>query len=348
MKRCRIPLALLGVALAILLPACRESSSSTQAGKATTASLLKLLPENTRGVVAVDVRRIFQTDAAKKALQDPKTTEEMKKAVDKTGIDPRTDLYLVVMGITKQPGLTGQMPGALIFNLKYDKATLLAKLKAESKRPVQEETYKGTTIYYDFGDEGSKASGAGAFLDASNIVLGEMDTVKAVIDRSKGEGKDVTSNPDLKNVLDTTDKSGLLWGAFAIPPELAKKAAESNPMAKTFEGLNAVSLMFDYKNNALLAEIKALGGSEEQNKKIAEMLTGFKAMGSTMAAKEPAAVKAIDSIAVTSGADFVKLRADLPEELLQKLGSAARDKVSGMVQPKSEPAPEEKKESEGN
>ena len=76
-------------------------------------------------------------------------------------------------------------------------------------------------------------------------------------------------------------------------------------------------------------EIKAPGGEAAKNKQLADMLTGFKALGAGAAAKNPDVGELLNRIEVSSGADFVKIAAGLPEDLLQKAHEVGRAEGRG-------------------
>ena len=94
--------------------------------------------------------------------------------------------------------------------------------------------------------------------------------------------------------------------AFIVPPDLIKKGIEADPQLKVLEGVTALMMSFDYKLSNYIADIRTMGGTEEQNKNLASTLNGFKALGAMLAAKEPAAGDLFNAIEITSGKDFVQ------------------------------------------
>ncbi len=319
--------------------ACGKGGS-VKAGSATAGSLVNLLPRDASGVIVIDVHRVMATEGVKKAILDEKNKARFDKFVAQTGIDPQKDIFFAVIGLTG-PLTKGQEPdGAFIANLKYDKATLLAKLKEEMMKEgkggeLTEETYNGVTLYAGF-DENQKKKGLGAFLDESNILVGSERGVKAVIDVYQKKAENIAKNADMSRVLKAADQQAMVWGAFAVPAGALKSAAEQNPMMKSLENLNGLTLAFDYRNRALSIAIRALGGSEAENKQVADMLTGLKSLGAGAAAKEPGLGEALNRVEIGASADAISLSINLPQDLLDKLRGAAQAKVEGMLKPKSE------------
>jgi hypothetical protein len=135
------------------------------------------------------------------------------------------------------------------------------------------------------------------------------------------------------------DKKAMAWVAFALPPELMK-SAEKNPMMSGFETMNAVTMSFDYKDKSLLTDIRLIGGDKDKNKLLADKITGIKALGAGFASKEPAVGDVLNRIEISSGPDFVRVSASLPEDLLQKLSKKAAKKVEGMIPTEKNPETE--------
>ena len=104
-----------------------------------------------------------------------------------------------------------------------------------------------------------------------------------------------------------------------VPSEAVSQVASNNPMLQSLKGLKSLSMYFDYEAQNIIAEIKAMGTDPEKNKQIADLLSGVKAMGAMAAAKEPAVGELMNKIEITSGDDYVRIYASLPEELIKKL-----------------------------
>jgi hypothetical protein len=194
----------------------------------------------------------------------------------------------------------------------------------EQEQQEQEEQEQQVQEEQEQQEEETKGhkEGAFAFLDSSNIVIGTENEVKMVIDISQKKADNIYKNQALADLLAKTNKEGILWGAILIPAETAKKAAEENPMMSSFAAMKAATLLFDYKNQNILAEIKLMSDNEENNTKITEALNGFKALGGMAAAQKPEIGELLSKIEISSTADHVKISANLPEELLNKLKSA--------------------------
>jgi hypothetical protein len=335
-KTVSIGLALVFVFLG--LAACKKSAA-TGADVA-----LGLLPKNVQGIVVIDVNKAMTTAVVDKALKESKEYQKYQEFIKETGIDPQKDIYFVAFGISGI-GQSGETSGSGvgIINLKYNKDTLLPKLK-EKATNVQETVYEGVTIYAVPEGEG-KISMSGAFLDNAHIAIGEDKELKAVIDVFAKKADNVFKNAELSALINKSNKAAMVWAAIQFPPEMMKGVAASNPMASDLGDIKAIQIYFDYANKSLQLEIKAVGGDAEKNKKLAETLTGFKALGGMAGGDKPEIGELINKIEISSASDAVKIFANVPEDLLNKLSATATKTVEEKLEgAKTEEKKDEKKE----
>ncbi len=324
----------LSLALVLLLfgiAACKKAGPPA-AGSATATDMLSMIPKSAQGVVVLDVHAALNTAFVDKMLKEGEDKQKYLDFIKDTGIDPQKDIYLAVIGLMGTGGLNNASP-AIVVNLKYDKDKLLAKLK-EKATNVTEEVYEGLTLY-TVPEADDKKPMTGVFYDASNIILGEAKDVKAVIDVVKKGGENILKNETLSPLLKSADKSAIVWAAVAFPPDMMKSVAAQNPMASSLENMKSLLVALNYKNKALQIEIKGMGGDAEKNKQTAEALNGLKALGAMASTEKPEIGELVNKIEVTSSAEFVKIAANFPEELLTKLGATSKP---------PETKPEEKKD----
>ncbi len=305
----------------LIFVSCAKKPAASKSGAAKAEDVLSLLPKESRGVIVVDLHRLMQMGAVNKAIQEDKSGD-YQKFVQSTGIDPQKDVFFAVAAMTGEIGQSAQ-DGAAIINLKYDKEKLLAMLKEEKGEPTQVE-YDGFTIYQTVDKEDGKPM-SGVFLDDANIAFGSEPAVKQVIDVFQKKADNLWKSADLAPLIKGTNTASMVWGAFSVPQQTVEKAASQNPMLGAFSEIKSLVLAFDSKDNNLSLEIKALSPNPDKNKQMAETLIGFKSLGgSAVSAKEPLLGEVLNKIEITSGADYVKITAVIPEDLLQSLSQKVK------------------------
>jgi hypothetical protein len=316
----------------LLVVACGKKAASPTAGSAKGEDMLSLFPKDTRGLIVIDVHRIMQTGPVTKAIQEGQNKQKYDEFVTETGIDPQKDVYFFAAGMMgdfnqKNPD------GAAVINLKYDKAKIL-ELVQKKRGELTTTEYNGVTVYQAPPGEDNKPV-AGVFLDQSNILVGADAAVKKVIDVYQKKADNIWKNEQMPTLLKGMNTSAMVWGGMSIPPDALKQAASSNPMLGSFSDIRSVVLSFDFRDNNMLVEIKAMSPDPNKNKQMADALNGFKALGAGAAAKEPLVGELLNKIDISSAADNVKISASIPNDLLQSLGDKMKSK-------KAEPQQEEK------
>jgi len=328
----------LSVLLTLLFASC--APAGVKSGAAAGEALIKLLPEGTIGVMAVDVQRMMGTEMAGKVLEDPEAREKYDEFVKMSGIDPMKDITYVGFGLIGGSGANVQ-EGGVVINLKYDKAKLLGLMK-EKAPEIKEETYNGVVLYTNLdGSEGKQTTRA-VFLDDAHIVLGGEKAVKGIIDVHQKKADSLAKSAVMSAILKKVDMSGFAWGAFAVPQELLKKGIETSPQFKVLEGVTALTLALDFKLATFSADIRAHGGTKEQNADLASALNGFKALGAMLAAQEPVAGEALNGIEISSGPDYTRISVSLPLEVVDKFGKLAQSKAGEFMKKGAAPAEEKK------
>jgi hypothetical protein len=332
----------LAVLLIVGLAAC-TSTTAVKSGAAAGEALVKMMPATTTGVVAVDVKRLMETEAVQKALQKPEAKAKYDEFIQMSGIDPMKDVTYLGFGFsaTSEGGAPGMNGGAII-TLKYDKAKLQGLIK-EKAPEAKEVIYNGVTLYTDLDGTEAKDQSAAAFLDETHIVVGSENTVKGIIDVHQKKADSLAKKAEMSAMLKKVDKSGIAWGAFAIPPDLLKKGIETTPQLKVLEGVTGVTMAYDYRLATFVADIRTVGGTKEQNANLASTLTGLKSLGAMFAAQEPVAGEALNGVEISSGDDYTRLSISLSQEVLDKLGKLAESKAGDLMKPKKDAPPEEKK-----
>lgn len=317
---------------------CEGNLVAPKAGKAKAQDMLKLIPKDAIAVFFIDIHRVMTIEFVDKIIKEKENDEIFDEFTGfqefkaKTGIDPQKDIYFIV------GALTGEMEkekheGVGIINLKYNKDILLSMIKEEVEEQEEEEEeeeeehaeeeeeeehelieeeYNGVMIYtIKEEDEGKSFS----FIDDSNIVAGNENEVKSVIDVLQKKRENVFKNEELSALLTKTNKNALFWGAILIPPEAINKVISENPQLSVLEAVNAVSMYFDYKNKNIIAEIKLMSSDPMKNQELADNLNGFKSMFATVQIQDLNMGEILDKIEITSGPDHVKIYASFPEDL---------------------------------
>ncbi|MFW6131234.1 MAG: DUF3352 domain-containing protein [Candidatus Aminicenantaceae bacterium] len=306
---------------------CGKKAKAPEAGSASPEDMLSMLPADLTGVIVIDAHRAMTTKMVSDFIEKDENYKEYQEFIDKTGLDPQKDIYFLAVGISEnikeedeEYVYGGKTKVGAVLNLKYDKESLLALIKEkqeeEEKKELIEEQYKGFTLYTPEDEDEDFMM---AFLDESNMALGTADGIKSVIDVYQKEAANVFKNENLYALISDVNRKAMVWGAFTLSEIRKETMVKDNPMFQALKGVSSIAMFFDYKNANLSAEIKVNSIDETKNKKVVEFLIGIKSFGAMAAEENPEIGEIINKIEITSGTDHVKVSANIPEELLQKL-----------------------------
>lgn len=293
-------------------------SEGPKAGNAQAENMLKLLPANVDGVFFVDLARTMEMEIARKTITED---EEIQAFIEQTNIDPLNDIFFLAGAVTQKENENDKEKVAVILNLNFDKNTILSLIREKAKeagQEINETDHEGYTIYGMWDDEKEVSL---SFIDESNIIFGDKTQTQAIIDVILKKTDNFYSNETLANLVSKTDKQAIFWGAIHFAPESLDEMTADNPMLQDLKNLQAASISFNYKNQAILADIKLMGGDETKNKSLADFLTGIKGLAGMMAAEKPEIGVLMNAITITSGPEHVQVSAIIPEELLNSLKS---------------------------
>ncbi|MCX7975002.1 MAG: hypothetical protein N3B16_10980 [Candidatus Aminicenantes bacterium] len=312
----------------IIFPlACTKKARLPQAGQAKALNLIQLLPKNTLGIFAFDVKRSLDTSLAQYSLEDKEISSKIEEFKNHTGIDLNKDIYLIAGGIIaidqKEP------QPVIMINLHYYREKLVNLIRQKIPQAPIEIVYGKTTIYKLDADKGPNSGFA--FYDNSNIFLGSLEALEKLIDVCEGKAENLQQNHELNSLLKKTKTEALSWSAFLLPAEAMTEVAKANPMLSPLQKLRSLILSFDYKNKNLIAEIKAMGSEEAYHKQLADFFTGLRAMGVMATTNYPEVSELLNRIEIISTAEQVGLNFSLPEDLLIKLSDRLKKEVEAKL-----------------
>lgn len=312
----------------LMIPGCGGQKSLTGGGGE--MDLFSLLPDNAAGVFSVNFKKLTQLAFFDKMIKEAeqKETTDTKKFfknyqdfVDKTGIDPKKDVYSMAFGVYGQLG-SKEPDTVFLANLNYKQNALLTLIK-EQAPGFAEETYNGVGVYKFKDDDGKDI--ALSFLGDNLIAAGRPDLLMKVIDLHNGKGQAVTADATLKPHFNKLKTDAIAAFIFGFPQD-AKKVHDTGMLKLDLTKAEAIVGYVDYAGTTWTGEITMISPNEEANQQLVSTLNGLKMMA---AAGGPDVEELVKNLDLKASADSVKLRITLTEELMEKL----QNKMSGAMTP---------------
>ena len=243
---------------------------------------------------------------------EPEMFESYSDFVQKTGVNPKTDIIAVAMAFTGKMSMSGDADVLIVIQVNYKKDTIMNFINSQGAR-YTEEVYN-TISMYKFADSKGKDK-AFAFINDKTLAAGKPEDLKQVIDLSKGTGKSIMTNEAMIPHFKKFKSDAMAAFVFEIPVE-ARKVSD-NPMMK-FDFTKAEALIgnFDYSSGTFMGEMILVSKNKAANEQIVTVLNGFKAMG---AMGGPDVVERLNNVNLTANDESVVLKLSITEALAEKL-----------------------------
>jgi len=223
---------------------------------------MTLLPKESSIVFALNLDRLRGSKVwanVQEYRNDPSSKKDYDEFVQKTGLDPLTQVTMVLGGVPSDVDTSHEM--AVVIKGKFDEQKLVAyareKQKTDPNHPgeIKSESYGGKTIYSSDDQMGF------VFLDGTTFALAGKNWVKKVIDLAAGKGESVKRNDAVQALVKKTKTQAALWGVGQVPP--GKAALDTGGELKSIAG-NA-----DF-GSGLAVDVFAEAQSADQAKKLTE------------------------------------------------------------------------------
>jgi len=308
----------------LLLAACAPEDRIPVAGSATGQDMLTLLPADTSAFMVLDWNKIANLPRFRTMVEQQPELQTYQKKIS-SFVDLHKDVYflaLAVAGDLKEPAENA----VLLVNLKYQKEKLMP---AETEKDSTLEYYEGVP-YFPMLEFEESAVISTAFLDSSNIAIGSEKSIKKVIDVYKKKTPNFLSRKDMKTYLKDINTRAMTFSFISLPPGLLNQAAVQNPQLKMWEDLKYLSAFSDYRNQIHSLEIKLYAQDKTQHQKMAETLTGLKALGLGLAGQFPEITQVLNALEITATEKYVKVYLGLKDEVVDQLAKALKERAKDL------------------
>ncbi len=287
------------------------SLSFSCARKVESDKALSLLPKESAFLFSIDMKRLAATDLYKKIKEDTEALEKYNEFVEKTGVDPEKHLERIVLAIPPDVEETQEVAVA-IFGI-FDREKILSAIEEEGE--VETSTYEGLEVYsFTPEDEPMGMS----FLAEGCLGFGGQESIKRMIELSKGKGESLEANAEMMDVLKDVNQENMFWGAGLIPEDYKQKA-KANPMTQSFASLRSIILSVNAEKGFDFFMLSR-SDVEEDAKLMADAMKGFVALGKMGAGEKPDLLEMLDKIEIGSKKNEVTISMHLSEELMERLG----------------------------
>lgn len=274
-------------------------------------ALLKLIPADAAFVAGIHADQIKNSRFGQYLLDQMRDQDDkLAKFIDRTGFDPRRDLSEIVIA-SNDARRHGK--GLVIAKGRFDSSRIRNFASGEG---ADKTTYQGFDVIT--GKRGDDSQGWLTFLDSGTAVAGDMELVKAAIDRRKSN---LALDPKVANRI--TDL-GTRYDAWMMTTNTERLAGDvQNPQLKgaLMQGMETVVGGVRFGANVeLMAE--ATMRSEKDASALADVLrfvTGMVQLNRDNDAKTAEMAELLDKIDAKASGNQFRLTMNVPEDVIERI-----------------------------
>jgi hypothetical protein len=278
---------------------------------------LSNIPSAYQFVFGVNVQRVVQSPAYLKLRKTNELGSEMTAFAEKTGLDPSRDItYVVGAGGSKDK--TGGEGVAVVVG-RFDKDAISRYIRTKST-PIEKE-YKGSTVLMVPNPQNPDSIQDGiAFLGEHEIVLGSLESIKAVLDVHRQEGKSILANNTMMALIEEIGSEEMFWFA-GDSTDVLQKAPVATQLTKDLPPIKNVVGKLNF-GEAVTGRIAATALNEDSAAKLADTIRGLIAFGQLAGSQNPELRSLLGGLIVSQDSSRVSLALNVPVDLLEKVGKA--------------------------
>jgi hypothetical protein len=272
------------------------------------------LPAESHAVFGMNVRKFVDSPIYAKFEEKhgQKIAEDLADFIAKTGVDPRRDLsYVVAAG----RALNDKGKGAVIAVGRFNTAAITSFIHTHVV-PIRVD-YKETQVLMFPEKNGTEVEKGVAYLSESEIALGDLESLKEIIDVRSGGSPGILSNVTLAPMVKALNPEEMFWFAGDAASILAKAPANM-PFAGSIASVQTVMGTINV-TDAVNGRITATATDEDSARKLADVARGFVALGQLAGGHQADLSELMKGISVTQDRNAVRLMVNFPFDLLEKL-----------------------------
>ncbi len=310
-------LALLSLAL-LATAGCQDSVVASGVGSSVqTTEALAVLPSDADVVGMMDLAAARQSDAlsaatggAGLAMVSPGGSEAFDAFVRQTGFDPGRDLDRVYLAVPA--GAPQRARPAFVGYGRFSRERIERYLATQTEQPLTATDVDGIPVYLRTDDDGQTS---GFALPNDRMVLaGDEATLRQMLSRMGTTGS--AMSPDLQALL---DKVAYPDGAWFVARHLQNSSTGSESSALASRMTQGVAVSMDFSRDGV--PVRAFVQTAQPDD-LADVLRGSVSAARVGASDQPAALRALDGVAVRAAEGGVDVEAFLPTALIAEMHAA--------------------------
>jgi hypothetical protein len=301
------------------------SNASTKTLETSFGEALSILPSDCQFVFGINVRQVVSSPAyerfrQKQLQQNNRELEE--EFIEKTGLDPARDISCILVAARSvdlpNPGTPlerTQGKGVVVITGNFNKEAIAAFIR--SKVNLAEMQYEGEAILVMPEGSANTVDKGIVFLTDHEIALGDLESLKAVVDiRMKGN-TNILFNPGMASLIDSIQSDEMLWFAGDTSHMFAN-APLNTPLGQNIGAIQSIVGTLSV-TDFVKGNITATAVNEESAARLADVGRGFVAFAQLAGDKNPDLKMLVSGLSILQDSTQVSVVLNFPTYLLEKL-----------------------------
>jgi hypothetical protein len=272
-------------------------------------------PADSQVVFGMNVQAFINSPVYAQIMQqhEQEIGKDLSDVVAKTGVDPRKDVdYVVAAGRPNQQ----KGAGVVIAVGRFVPATIISFINSSSQGNAIRVDYKGATVLMVPEANGSKLEKGVAFLSDSEIALGDLDSLHAVIDVRAG-APGIDSNAALSALLAKVNPQDMFWFA-GDPSSVMSKVPATAPSIPAISSIQSIYGSLNI-GVAVTGKVAVIAKDQTAAGQLADAVRGLIALGNLAGGQNQNLAELMKGLQVTQSANELDLSLTLPLDLVQKV-----------------------------
>ncbi len=271
---------------------------------------IRYLPSDTKAIFGINVQKFIGStvyaDIMRKHEQQIGT--DLTEFITMTGVDPRKDVdYIIGAGRPSQ----AKGAGVVIAVGRFTPATIINFINSKVT-PIKVD-YAGATVL--MVPETNKLEKGIAFLSDQEIALGDLESLKAVLDVRNG-ALGVLNNATMKDLLNKVSPEEMFW--FAGDGSVLAQVPAKVQFVPTLAAIQSVFGTLNL-NGTISGKVSVLAKDETAAGQLADFARGIIALGNLAGGQNPVLADLARGVQISQSASQFDISITLPYDILQKL-----------------------------
>jgi hypothetical protein len=241
---------------------------------------------------------------------------DLAEFITKTGVDPRRDVSYVIAAVTSHE--RGKGKGVAIAVGRFNSAAITTFINTKGS-PI-EVNYKDAKVLMIPEDAGNRVEKGIAFLTESEMALGDLESLKAVLDVRGKSAPGIESNATLWPLLNKLDSDQMFWFA-GDAASILSKAPTTTPFGNSISAIQNVVGTLNL-TDVVSGNITATARDATSAQRIADVVKGFIALGQLAMEQNTELTELMKGVSITQLENEIRLDVSFSIDLLERLENA--------------------------